>query len=83
MMYMQYIQKPEEGMGSLALEVQVVVSHLMWVLGTKPKGSARVVSSLNFWAISAAFFVCLLMFLNRALACSLPGTRGEAQADIA
>lgn len=36
------------GQGSLALELQVVVSHLMWVLGTKPKGSVRVESSLNF-----------------------------------
>lgn len=29
----RYTQRPEEGVGSLLLELQVIVSHLTWVLG--------------------------------------------------
>ena len=32
---------------SLELELQVIVSHLMWVLGTKFQSSGRGVSTLN------------------------------------
>lgn len=63
----------------LALAFQVAVSHLMWVLGTKPR------SSLNFWAMAAASFACLLLFLNKILARSYgsPGTGSVAQAGLA
>jgi hypothetical protein len=32
---------------SLGLELQAVMSHLMWVLGTKPRSSANAVSVLS------------------------------------
>lgn len=37
-----------------APEVQVVVSCLLWVLGTESQSSARAASTHNYWAISAA-----------------------------
>lgn len=36
------------------LEIQTVVSHLIWVLGVEPLSSARAVSFLNLGAISPA-----------------------------
>ena len=31
------LQSPEEGMDSLELELEAIVSYLMWVLGAKPR----------------------------------------------
>lgn len=36
----------------LEMELQIVVRHLMWMLGTKFGSSARTTSSLNHWGIS-------------------------------
>lgn len=38
----------------LELELQMVVSHLMWVLQTEPRSSAEAASAMNNWAISPA-----------------------------
>lgn len=45
-------QSPEEGVGCLELKLQIVLSHLMWVVGTKPRSSERTASAFNYWAIS-------------------------------
>lgn len=47
-------------LGPLELELQVVVSHLVRMLGTKFKPSARVVHVLNCWALSPASRIYLL-----------------------
>ena len=36
------------------VELQVVVSFPMWVLGTKPRSSARATRTLNYWTISSS-----------------------------
>lgn len=40
-------QRPEEGIGSLDLELQALVSYLMWVLGTKLWSFGRASSVLK------------------------------------
>ena len=47
-------QRPEEGIGTLELDLEEVMSHLRWVLGTEPRSSARAASALNLCAISPA-----------------------------
>lgn len=39
--WVQFQWRPEEGTGSPELEIQVVVSYLTWVMGTKPRSSAE------------------------------------------
>ena len=39
--------RPEEGIRFHGLELQVAMSHLMWVLRTKPGSSAKATSILN------------------------------------
>lgn len=48
-------------LGSLELELQVFVNHLIWILGTKPGFSARAVNVLKHWAISSVPIWFLLM----------------------
>lgn len=43
----------------LDLELQVVVSHLMWGLRTEPSFSAGAANTLNHWAIFPATFLSL------------------------
>lgn len=51
--------RPEEGGRPLELEMQIVVSLPMWVLG---RGSpARAVSIFHCWAISPAWQLCILL----------------------
>lgn len=47
-------QPPGEGIRSLELELEVVVSCLAWVLGTKCMFPRRAASTLNHWAILPA-----------------------------
>lgn len=42
-------QKPK-ALGPPGLELQTVVRHLTWVLGTKCESFARAISTLNSWA---------------------------------
>jgi hypothetical protein len=46
--------KPDEATGPLELELQVVLSCPVLVLGTELRSSARAGSALNCWAISVA-----------------------------
>ena len=46
-MNIQCLQRSEETSKPLELEFQMVVSCLTWVLGTKPRSSARAASTLN------------------------------------
>lgn len=39
------LHKSEEGVRSLELQLWMVVSHAVWVLGTKPGSSARAASA--------------------------------------
>lgn len=48
---MDCLQKPEEDVNALELELQIVVSYPMWVVETKVWFSARVASALNQGAI--------------------------------
>lgn len=50
----RYMQKLEENVRSQELELQVVVSHLVLVLGTKLGSSGRKSGDLNCGAISTA-----------------------------
>ena len=45
--YVHHPHRPEEGISSLELELQAVVSHLTWVLGPELVSSAREVSVLS------------------------------------
>lgn len=42
---------PEEGIGSLDLGLQVVVSHLTWVLGIELQSSGRTVCHVLFFVV--------------------------------
>jgi hypothetical protein len=46
------------------LEVQMVVSHLMWVLTTKLGSSGRAVNALNNWVISLAPKIIFIVSQN-------------------
>lgn len=48
--------RPAEGTESLKLELQVVVNHLTWVVGTELVSSGKGPSSHSHWAISTALF---------------------------
>lgn len=56
-------------LGSLELELQVFVNHLIWILGTKPGFSATAVNVLKHWAISSVPIWFLLIH------CPDPGDR--------
>jgi hypothetical protein len=51
-----WVQQRLEASDPLELELQDVVSELIWVLGTKP-GSWRTGSALNHWISPACCFV--------------------------
>lgn len=56
---------------SLKLDLQLIVSHLMWVLGAEPRFSARAVGILNHSDLSPD--MCLLVkivYLNLDSACT-------------
>lgn len=48
----------------LQLELQGVVSHLAWVMGSKLESSARAVSTLESWPISPAFYLKNIKYYN-------------------
>lgn len=48
--------RPAEGTESLKLELQVVVNHLTWVVGTELVSSGKGPSSHSHGAISTALF---------------------------
>ena len=46
-------QKSEKQMlDSLELQLEVVVGHQAWMLGTKPRSSDRAVSTLSHWSLA-------------------------------
>jgi hypothetical protein len=45
-MHTECLRRPEEGVSTLELEIQVIVVT-MWVLGTDPGSSGRAISALN------------------------------------
>lgn len=47
----RYLWRPGESVGSLELELQVVVDSLRWVLGTGSGSSARAASVFHHWAM--------------------------------
>lgn len=51
-MYMQYLQRPEEGIRSPGSRVRVASCH--GGAGNEPRSSARATSIHNYWAISPA-----------------------------
>jgi hypothetical protein len=57
-------QRPEEGIGSLELELHMVVNCPSWVLGTKSRSSARAASALNCWGNSPAPVPCYYLFVD-------------------
>lgn len=61
---------------SLGLEVQVALSHPLWVLETKPRLSARAVSALSHWAISPA---PKTIVFNCVYVCVYARARAEAE----
>lgn len=63
---------PKKVLDPLELDLQVVMSHLKWVLGTKLRSFERDASTLNYWATSQLFvaglfylpcsvFICVLV----------------------
>lgn len=48
----QYFGRPEEGVLLLQPKLQALENHLIWVLGTKLKSSARTVHTLKHFAVS-------------------------------
>lgn len=44
----------EKATDTLELELQAVVSCLMWVLGTEPGSFGRAANTLSHWAIASA-----------------------------
>lgn len=48
------VTQETRGCPALKLELQRILSHRMWVQGTKPWSSRRTLSALNCWAISQA-----------------------------
>lgn len=52
--YVQYPHRPDGGpLEPLELELDVVISHTMWALGTKPGSLRRAASPLDLGAISS------------------------------
>ena len=60
-MCMQYLQRSEDGIDSLELELQIVVSHHM-VLRTEPKAPVRGVSSQSLSHLSIPLNLSSLSF---------------------
>lgn len=70
--------KPEGGVGFLRAEVTLVVSHLIWILGTKPGSYGIAIYILNHCASlyhppccvcvcrieNWRFFLCIILLLN-------------------
>jgi hypothetical protein len=52
---------------NLQVELQVVVSHLLWILGTKLRSSRRAMCILNSWAICPASWCA---FSYKSLLCA-------------
>lgn len=59
----RYSLRPEEGFGSPELDLPVIVSPLVWVLGAE-ESSRHASSALNCWAIASAQFSDILMMVE-------------------
>lgn len=84
-MYMRVPRKSKRVLDPLQLKWQVVVS-LSYVLGTETEFSAKVASSLNFWAFSPVSCICFLMrcvvHLRQMKFCFTPIRRNQSEGRI-
>lgn len=58
--WMQCLQRPEEDLRSPQVDIQVVLSLPVWLLGVERLSSARAVSALKPWATSPAPIMLIL-----------------------
>ena len=58
--FIQYSLRPEEDI-RFGLELQAVVSYMMWMLGTELRSSRRAVHALKLWAVSPAQKLCSVL----------------------
>ena len=57
----QYLQRPEESVGSLAIEFRLL-GLAMWMLGNETRSSGRAVGALNHPATSQAHTMIILHY---------------------
>lgn len=64
-------ERVRTGAVDLELELQVFVSHPMWMLGSKLQSSSRTLRDLDCWALLPApvFCCCCCCFFNKTIVC--------------